>query len=126
MSDAEQFRTVRDAMKVIEIGESEQKEIFAIVASVLHLGNIKFVQNDKGFAEILLHDANTGNVAEVSTNYDTQEWKEILKYESIFFFKSFVMLIIICLLKEESLCSNERVVNNWYKEDVASWYSLKH
>ncbi|XP_026327271.1 myosin-IB [Hyposmocoma kahamanoa] len=65
ITDAEQFRTVREAMKVIEIGEDEQREIFAIVASVLHLGNIKFVQNDKGFAEILSHDANCNNVAEL-------------------------------------------------------------
>jgi myosin heavy subunit len=57
---------VQEAMKVIEIGQPEQLEIFAIVASVLHLGNIKFVQNDKGYAEILSHDASTANVADVS------------------------------------------------------------
>lgn len=56
-------------MKVIEIGVSEQNEIFEIVASVLHLGNAKFVQNEKGFAEILSHDANTGNVSEVSISW---------------------------------------------------------
>lgn len=53
-------------MKVIEIGQSEQQAMFEIVASVLHLGNVKFVQNDKGYAEILSHDANSGNVADVS------------------------------------------------------------
>lgn len=61
----EQFRIVQEAMKVIEIGVEEQKEIFAIVASILHLGNVKFVQNDKGYAEILTHDANSGNAADV-------------------------------------------------------------
>lgn len=64
-NDAEQFRTVQEAMKVIEIGQSEQTEIFEIVASILHLGNAKFISNDKGNAEILMHDANTTNVAEV-------------------------------------------------------------
>ncbi|XP_068633080.1 unconventional myosin IC isoform X2 [Battus philenor] len=64
-NDADQFRIVQEAMKVIEIGEAEQKEMFEIVASVLHLGNVKFVQNDKGYAEILSHDANSGNVAEL-------------------------------------------------------------
>lgn len=59
---------VQEAMKVIEIGEAEQREMFQIVASVLHLGNVKFVQNDKGYAEILSHDANSGNVADVSFN----------------------------------------------------------
>ncbi|XP_045772593.1 unconventional myosin IC isoform X2 [Maniola jurtina] len=65
LNDAEQFRTVTGAMKVIEIGNDEQKEIFEIVASVLHLGNVKFVQNDKGYAEILSHDTNSSNVAEL-------------------------------------------------------------
>nr|XP_021201952.2 unconventional myosin IC isoform X2 [Bombyx mori] len=64
-NDQEQFRVVQEAMKVIEIGESEQREIFEIVASVLHLGNVKFVQNDKGYAEILSHDANSGNAADL-------------------------------------------------------------
>lgn len=63
--DAEQFRTVREAMKIIEIADSEVKEMFQIVASVLHLGNIKFVQNDKGMAEILGHDSNSEHIAEV-------------------------------------------------------------
>lgn len=53
-------------MKVIEIADEEQNEMFEIVASVLHLGNVKFVQNDKGYSEILNHDANSENVAEVS------------------------------------------------------------
>ncbi|KAL4707231.1 hypothetical protein ACJJTC_008218 [Scirpophaga incertulas] len=64
-TDASQFRVVQEAMKVIEIGEAEQLEMFAIVASVLHLGNVKFVQTDKGHAEILLHDASSGNVSEL-------------------------------------------------------------
>ncbi|KAJ2949317.1 hypothetical protein O0L34_g6270 [Tuta absoluta] len=62
-NDAEQFRTVREAMKVIEISTAEQTEMFEIVASVLHLGNVKFVQNNKGNAEILSHDAHSSNVA---------------------------------------------------------------
>ncbi|XP_072949566.1 unconventional myosin IC isoform X2 [Epargyreus clarus] len=65
MNDAQQFRIVQEAMKVIEIGEAEQRDMFEIVASVLHLGNVKFVQNDKGYAEILNHDANSGNVADL-------------------------------------------------------------
>ncbi|XP_049873602.1 unconventional myosin IC isoform X2 [Pectinophora gossypiella] len=64
-NDADQFRVVREAMKVIEISAPEQQEIFEIVASILHLGNVKFVQNDKGSAEILTHDANSENVAEL-------------------------------------------------------------
>lgn len=65
LNDSEQFRIVREAMKVIELRQSEQQEIFEIIAAILHLGNAKFITNDKGYAEILSHDANSGNVAEV-------------------------------------------------------------
>lgn len=64
-NDIEQFRTIREAMKIIEISEAEQRAIFEIVASILHLGNVKFVTNDKGNAEILSHDANSGNIGEL-------------------------------------------------------------
>ncbi|CAH0715296.1 unnamed protein product, partial [Brenthis ino] len=77
LSDAEQFRTVQEAMKIIEIGSDEQKAIFDIVASILHLGNVKFVQNDKGYAEILNHDANSQNVAEL-LKVNTSKLREAL------------------------------------------------
>ncbi|XP_050350768.1 unconventional myosin IC isoform X2 [Nymphalis io] len=82
MNDAEQFRTVREAMKIIEIAENEQNEMFEIVASVLHLGNVKFVQNDKGYAEILNHDANSGNVAEL-LKLNTTKLREALTSRTI-------------------------------------------
>ncbi|XP_026725163.1 myosin-IB isoform X1 [Trichoplusia ni] len=81
-NDAAQFRLVQDAMKVIEIGQNEQEEIFQIVASVLHLGNAKFVQNEKGFAEILSHDANTGNVAEL-LKVNASKLREVLTNRTI-------------------------------------------
>ncbi|KAH9632913.1 hypothetical protein HF086_002735 [Spodoptera exigua] len=80
--DAEQFRTVQEAMKVIEINQTEQNEIFEIVASVLHLGNAKFVQNDKGYAEILSHDANSNNVAEL-LKVDSTKLREALTSRTI-------------------------------------------
>ncbi|XP_061383867.1 unconventional myosin IC isoform X2 [Danaus plexippus] len=82
MNDADQFRVVREAMKVIEIGDSEQREMFEIVASVLHLGNVKFVQNDKGYAEILNHDANSQNVAEL-LKVNTTRLREALTSRTI-------------------------------------------
>ncbi|XP_060803259.1 unconventional myosin IC isoform X1 [Amyelois transitella] len=63
--DAEQFRIVQGAMKIIEIGAEEQRAIFEIVASVLHLGNVKFNTSEKGHAEILHHDAHSSSVAEL-------------------------------------------------------------
>ncbi|CAG4982812.1 unnamed protein product [Colias eurytheme] len=82
LNDAEQFRAVLEAMKVIEISAEEQKEIFEIVASVLHLGNVKFVQNEKGYAEILNHDANSGNVASL-LKVDQTKLREALTSRTI-------------------------------------------
>ncbi|XP_037294440.1 unconventional myosin IC isoform X2 [Manduca sexta] len=81
-TDVEQFRIVQEAMKVIEIGASEQREIFEIIASVLHLGNVKFVQNDKGYAEILSHDANSGNTAEL-LKVNANKLREALTHRTI-------------------------------------------
>ncbi|GBP21052.1 Myosin-IB [Eumeta japonica] len=64
-SDAEQFAVVREAMRTIEMGVEEQEEALAIVASVLHLGNVQLLANDRGYAEILTHDANARHVAEL-------------------------------------------------------------
>ncbi|PZC85823.1 hypothetical protein B5X24_HaOG215185 [Helicoverpa armigera] len=80
--DADQFRTVQEAMKVIEINQSEQTEIFEIVASILHLGNAKFVQNDKGNAEILTHDANSANVADL-LKVNSSKLREVLTSRTI-------------------------------------------
>ncbi|XP_045484063.1 unconventional myosin IC isoform X1 [Pieris rapae] len=82
LNDAEQFRSVLEAMKVIEISEAEQKEIFEIVASVLHLGNVKFVQNEKGYAEILHNDNNSANVADL-LKVNPQKLREALTSRTI-------------------------------------------
>ncbi|KAL0272200.1 UNVERIFIED_CONTAM: hypothetical protein PYX00_005272 [Menopon gallinae] len=46
VSDAEQFKIVKRAMDTIEISSKEQDEIFSIVASILHLGNITFEDHE--------------------------------------------------------------------------------
>lgn len=52
IDDGEQFQQVRKAMEVIELTEQEQEDIFAIVASVLHMGNVGFTE-EEGQAQIL-------------------------------------------------------------------------
>ena len=56
VNDAKEFGDVLNAMKVINISESNQEQIFKILAGILHLGNINFaetsnfnatLQNDK-------------------------------------------------------------------------------
>lgn len=50
--DADNFRLIQKAMDIIEIPKHEQMEIYQIVASVLHMGNIGFTEED-GKATIL-------------------------------------------------------------------------
>jgi myosin-1 len=52
IDDHQQFQQVRKAMAVIELTEQEQEDIFAIVASVLHMGNVGFTE-EEGQAQIL-------------------------------------------------------------------------
>ncbi|XP_067010798.1 unconventional myosin IC isoform X2 [Anabrus simplex] len=52
IDDKAQFQLVKNAMNVIELSEAEQDNIFAIVASVLHMGNVGFTENE-GRAQVL-------------------------------------------------------------------------
>ena len=48
VSNAEEYRRTRQAMTVVGIAEGEQDAVFRVVAAVLHLGNITFVEGDGG------------------------------------------------------------------------------
>ncbi|CAB3378797.1 Hypothetical predicted protein [Cloeon dipterum] len=52
IDDIGQFRVVKRAMDVIELSEQEQTAIFTLVASILHLGNVGFSQDENGNASI--------------------------------------------------------------------------
>jgi myosin heavy subunit len=52
IDDSQQFQQVRKAMTVIELTDQEQDNIFAIVASVLHMGNVGFTE-EEGKAKVL-------------------------------------------------------------------------
>ncbi|XP_067646670.1 unconventional myosin IC isoform X2 [Eurosta solidaginis] len=56
IDDAANFKAVQQAMSVIDFSQSEQKEVFNIVASVLHLGNVSFTEVD-GIAKITKTEA---------------------------------------------------------------------
>ncbi|XP_062716000.1 unconventional myosin IC-like [Aedes albopictus] len=62
--DADNFRQVQTAMSVIEIPADEQKLILEIVASVLHMGNVGFTE-EEGKAKILKPESVTA-IAKVS------------------------------------------------------------
>lgn len=52
IDDANQYKEVVKAMKTMEMSQQEQDDLFAIVASVLHMGNVGFTEED-GVATIL-------------------------------------------------------------------------
>ncbi|XP_004074969.2 unconventional myosin-Ih isoform X1 [Oryzias latipes] len=52
INDKSDWKTVRKALSIIEFSESETEQLFGIIASVLHLGNIKFEANGQGYATV--------------------------------------------------------------------------
>ncbi|KAK6315826.1 hypothetical protein J4Q44_G00133500 [Coregonus suidteri] len=52
INDKSDWKMVRKALSVIEFSESNIESLFAIIASVLHLGNVKFVADSQGYATL--------------------------------------------------------------------------
>ncbi|XP_029564913.1 unconventional myosin-Ih isoform X2 [Salmo trutta] len=52
VNDKSDWKTVRKALSVIEFSESNIESLFAIIASVLHLGNATFVADSQGYATL--------------------------------------------------------------------------
>ncbi|XP_046657965.1 unconventional myosin IC-like [Daphnia pulicaria] len=52
VDDAEGFKTVREALKVMEIGDEEQQALYLLLSVIIHLGNIEFASGDGGRARI--------------------------------------------------------------------------
>lgn len=60
LDDAESFRTVKDALKVMEINDDEKDALFCLVAVVIHLGNVEYASGDNGRARITNPELVTG------------------------------------------------------------------
>ncbi|XP_028312555.1 unconventional myosin-Ih isoform X3 [Gouania willdenowi] len=52
INDKNDWKSVKNAMQVIDFNEVDTNHLFGIVASVLHLGNIQFVSDSQGHAAI--------------------------------------------------------------------------
>ncbi|XP_023664401.1 unconventional myosin-Ih-like isoform X1 [Paramormyrops kingsleyae] len=52
INDKNDWRTVRKALSVIDISEGEMEHLFGIIASVLHLGNMQFQTDYRGYATL--------------------------------------------------------------------------
>ncbi|KAM8760807.1 LOW QUALITY PROTEIN: unconventional myosin-Ih [Acanthopagrus schlegelii] len=56
INDRNDWKTVKNALQIINIEEINTNHLFGIVASVLHLGNINFESNTKGQAVLANND----------------------------------------------------------------------
>ncbi|XP_057674432.1 unconventional myosin-Ih isoform X1 [Corythoichthys intestinalis] len=52
INDKNDWKTVCKALSVIDFSKSETEHLFGIIASVLHLGNIKFEADARGYASL--------------------------------------------------------------------------
>uniref|UniRef100_A0A674A592 Myosin IH n=1 Tax=Salmo trutta TaxID=8032 RepID=A0A674A592_SALTR len=52
INDKNDWKTVRNALSVIDFDESDIQHLFGIIASVLHLGNVQFEADSKGYATL--------------------------------------------------------------------------
>lgn len=52
VDDAENFKIVRQALHVMEIGDEEQEALLHLVSVIIHLGNIEFSSAEGGRASI--------------------------------------------------------------------------
>uniref|UniRef100_A0A8C5BE30 Myosin IHb n=1 Tax=Gadus morhua TaxID=8049 RepID=A0A8C5BE30_GADMO len=50
INDKSNWKIVRSALSIIEFSEKDVEQLFAIIASVLHLGNVKFATDALGYA----------------------------------------------------------------------------
>ena len=46
MNDADQYNTVVNSMEIVGFSDGEQRDVQAIVAAILHLGNVRFQDVD--------------------------------------------------------------------------------
>lgn|SRR5690606_10957367 len=52
VNDAQEFEETRKSMEVIGLSEEERESVFATIAAILHLGNVKITPDSKDLAEI--------------------------------------------------------------------------
>ncbi|KAJ8005944.1 hypothetical protein DPEC_G00123140 [Dallia pectoralis] len=81
INDQNDWRTMRNALSVIEFDNSDIQNLFGIIASVLHLGNVHFEGDNKGYAKL----KNNAELRWVSTllGVNVQELQDGLTYRKI-------------------------------------------
>lgn len=82
MDDATNFRVIQEAFKVIGVPEIEHKEILSIIAGILHLGNVSFVENEHGQALIHEPEESLANITQL-LNCDVVKLQKALTHRTI-------------------------------------------
>lgn len=82
MDDAANFKVTQDALKVIGVPEIEHREILSIVAGILHLGNVAFVENEHGHAIIHEPEESLANITQL-LNCDVVKLQKALTHRTI-------------------------------------------
>ena len=62
LNDASDFKRVQKALSVIEFSTEEQYALFAIIASVIHLGTVGFLEPEIEHGEVKLENGRPVNV----------------------------------------------------------------
>ena len=62
LNDVANFKHVKEALSIIEFTEEEQNALFAIIASVIHLGTIGFLDPEIEHGEVKLENGRPVNV----------------------------------------------------------------
>uniref|UniRef100_H3DEN5 Myosin IH n=1 Tax=Tetraodon nigroviridis TaxID=99883 RepID=H3DEN5_TETNG len=81
INDRNDWKTVKNALQIINIDEINTKELFGVVASVLHLGNIRFGSDSAGQA-VLNNNAELHRVSDL-LGVDALSLQEGLTYRKI-------------------------------------------
>ncbi|KAF7661969.1 hypothetical protein LDENG_00248800 [Lucifuga dentata] len=81
INDKNDWKTVKNALQVIDVDESNINNLFEIVASVLHLGNVQFHSGSKGHAT--LNNTTALHWVSMLLGVDAQSLHEGLTYRKI-------------------------------------------
>ena len=73
LNDTEALDETLEAMKICQFSREDQDAIFRIVASILHLGNIKFEENSSGYATLTSESQSTFQLVEKLLQVESEE-----------------------------------------------------
>ena len=62
LNDVANFKHVKKALSIIEFSKEEQNALFAIIASVIHLGTVGFLEPEIEHGEVKLENGRPVNI----------------------------------------------------------------